>query len=104
MTRLKTSASAIGLLPSLLSASADALLVQVQQAAVAVVCVLQRLVGVTVVAPAELVLGVERRGVQRLVAAERGDLVLHQAVVIAFLATGRQRHRAPEPEVLVPHA
>src|SRR3981081_470629 len=47
----------------------------------------------------ELLLGVERRGVQALVTAERGHLVLDLAVVMAVRGAGRQRHGAPEAEV-----
>src|SRR5260370_32532991 len=47
----------------------------------------------------ELLLGVERRGVQALLAAERAHLVLDLAVVMAVRGAGRQRHGAPEAEV-----
>src|SRR5260370_8300170 len=47
----------------------------------------------------ELLRGVERRGVQALLAAERAHLVLDLAVVMAVRGAGRQRHGAPEAEV-----
>src|SRR5260370_41898756 len=47
----------------------------------------------------ELLLGVERRGVQALLAAERAHLVLDLAVVMAVPGAGRPRHGAPEAEV-----
>ena len=72
-TASKTSASAIAphsFLSCDTSASRDALLVQAEQAALAVVGALERAVRLAVVAPVEVVLGVERRGIQRLVPVE----------------------------------
>ena len=81
----------------------DTLLVQAEQAALAVVSALERAVRLAVVELVELVFGVERRGVQRLVPGQPGDLVLHEAVVVAVcrVLAGRQRHGPPEPEVHV---
>src|SRR5690349_17738438 len=85
------------------SASPDAFLVQAEQPTLAVVGLLEGAVRRAVVTLVELVLVVERRGVQRLVPAQLGDLVLDEAVVIAVrrvLARG-QRDGPPEPKVHV---
>src|SRR5580700_8981298 len=58
-------------------ATAYDLVVQAEQAAPAVVLGLELVVRRAVVADAELLLGVEGRGVQRLVPAKRADFVLH---------------------------
>src|SRR5579863_8149552 len=83
------------------SASPDTLLVQAEQAPLPVVGALERPVRLAVVATVKLVLGVEGRGVERLVPVQLGDLVLDQAVVIAVGPVRGQGHRAPEPEVHV---
>src|SRR5271165_4099549 len=83
------------------SASADTLLVEGEQAPFAVIGALEGAVGVAVVAPVKVVLGVERRGIQRLLPVQLRDLVLDEAVVVVVRPAFRQRNGAPEPEVHV---
>src|SRR6185312_14992231 len=80
-------------------AAAYGLVVEGEQPATAVVLRLELVVGRAVVPAAELFLGVEGRGVQRLVPAERADLLLYHPVVVAVALARRQRGRAPEAEV-----
>src|ERR1700728_970261 len=75
------------------------LVVEAEQAAVAVILRLELVVGRAVVAAAELFFGGEGRGVQRLVPAKCADLFFHHPVVIAVTLARRQRGRAPEAEV-----
>src|SRR5260370_38864550 len=81
------------------SASPDTLLVQAEQAPLPVVGALERPVRLAVVAPVELVLGVEGRGIQRLVPVQLGDLVLDQAVVVAVGPGRGPGHPPPDPGV-----
>src|ERR1700722_10416288 len=80
-------------------AAAYGLVVEAEQAAAAVVLRLELVIGRAVVPAAELFLRVEGRGVQRLVPAERADLVLDHPVVVAVALARRQRGSAPEAEV-----
>src|SRR5215218_1332584 len=94
----RSSISASGSAPL---ATPHALLVEVEQAALAVVLRLERRVGRPVVQAPELVALVERRRVERLAPAQRLDDLLDAAVAGAGrLALGR-RHRGPEAEVHV---
>src|ERR1700704_79786 len=63
-------------------AAAYGLVVEAEQAAATVIFRLELVVGRAVVPGAELFLGVEGRGVQRLVPAKRADLLLHHPVVV----------------------
>src|SRR5712664_2320613 len=104
MSASKTSASAIASVPScgpIPSASLDAFLIQAEQTVLVVVGALERAVRFAVVKPVELVLRVERRGIQRLVPVQPRHLVLHEAVVVAVGPARGQRHGPPEPEVHV---
>src|SRR5690242_5079843 len=85
--------------PSLRLLPANALLVQPGQPPAAVILTLERRVGRAVVALPELLGRVERRRVQALVAAVRGDLRLHPAVVVPIGAPRGQGYGPPEAEV-----
>src|SRR5690348_1703537 len=81
------------------SPSPYTLVVQVQQASVRVVFLLDRPVGVAVVQLPELLGVVEGRRVERLVAVEIVHGVLDQPVVVTVELSPWQRHHTPEAEV-----
>ena len=81
------------------SGSADRLGVEVGQPAVGVVPALEFGVVIAAVEPVELVLVVERLGVERLVTPQCGDLVLDAPVRGARPRSRVGRHRRPEADV-----
>src|SRR5262249_57726498 len=78
-----------------------ALLVQPGQPSRWVVSALKPGIGRAVVCGPELLLGIERRRIQTLVAVQGRHLRLNQAVVVPVGVAGRQRDRSPETAVPV---
>src|ERR1022692_4525649 len=83
------------------SASRDALFVQAEQASLTVIRALERPVGAAVVALVELVLGIVRGRVQRLMPIQPRHLIFDEAVVVTVRPARRQWHRSPEAEIHV---
>src|SRR6266545_2386003 len=92
----RASASATG---APISSPPDSLVVQIEQPTFRVVPLAQPAVLLPAVPRGELLPVVERRGVQRLAAAQPADLGLDAAVVVPVPLAGRQRDGAPEADV-----
>src|SRR3954447_13832125 len=80
-------------------ASLDGLGVEVEQSTVRVVSLLQNFVGRAAVRRPELILGVERGGVQRLAPVESRHLALDGPIVERLGLPGREVDAAPEADV-----